>query len=118
METTATARANEAADEMRESELDAINDYVICGLCHGIYREPYITILCRHTFCKSCFMIDLFNTQDTRDRKTCPAVRNVCLFNLHRRNARPQGRDAGSSSRRRPAGHNADADGGARTPCI
>jgi Zinc finger, C3HC4 type (RING finger) len=55
-------------------DVDTIKEYVICGLCHGVYREPYTTIKCLHTFCKSCLMIALHASQ-FKNFNMCPAVR-------------------------------------------
>jgi Zinc finger, C3HC4 type (RING finger) len=68
-----------AADGMVAFDVDAIKEYVICGLCHGVYREPYTTIKCLHTFCKSCLMIAL-HASHFKNFNMCPAVRFLAPF--------------------------------------
>jgi len=44
-----------------EFDGESIKDQVVCRLCEGLYREPWTTIKCRHTFCKSCLGAALYS---------------------------------------------------------
>jgi Zinc finger, C3HC4 type (RING finger) len=49
-------------------DVENIQEQVICTLCGGLFREPYTTLKCYHTFCKSCLAAALFSDSDN----TCP----------------------------------------------
>jgi Zinc finger, C3HC4 type (RING finger) len=49
-------------------DVEKIREQVICTLCGGLFREPYTTLKCYHTFCKSCLAAALFSGRDN----TCP----------------------------------------------
>lgn len=49
-------------------DVEKIREQVICTLCGGLFREPYTTLKCYHTFCKSCLAVALFSDSDNK----CP----------------------------------------------
>jgi Zinc finger, C3HC4 type (RING finger) len=49
-----------------------IESQVVCTLCEGLFREPYTTIKCFHTFCKSCLATALHSTWKRRNYNCCP----------------------------------------------
>lgn len=63
---------------MVEFDVEPIRDQVICRLCEGLYREPYTTIKCFHTFCKSCLATALHSSKYTSRSEAfnaCPQCR-------------------------------------------
>lgn len=57
---------------MIEFDVAQIKDQVVCSLCDGLYREPYTTIKCFHTFCKSCLAAALYSSWNTKNYNCCP----------------------------------------------
>ena len=56
--------------------VDAVPDDLICKICHCPSRDPYLTICCGQTFCKSC--LDKVDNMGARGRisKACPFCRS------------------------------------------
>lgn len=57
---------------MIEFDVEPIKKQIICCLCEGLYREPYTTIKCFHTFCKSCLATALSSSWNTKNFNCCP----------------------------------------------
>lgn len=57
---------------MIEFDVEPIRSQVVCCLCEGLYREPYTTIKCFHTFCKSCIATALHSSWNTTNYNRCP----------------------------------------------
>lgn len=51
---------------------DQIMDMFICKICHGVSREPYETLCCNNTFCKSCI-----DKSSAKWKKRCPICRSL-----------------------------------------
>lgn len=51
-----------------EFSVDAIHAQLVCPLCEGLYRDPFTTTKCRHTFCRSCLILVV----DAGGGSTCP----------------------------------------------
>ncbi|EDO37125.1 predicted protein, partial [Nematostella vectensis] len=50
-----------------------LNPFITCGLCEGYLIKPTTITECLHTFCKSCIVTYL---QDSEDN-TCPSCNTV-----------------------------------------
>jgi len=62
-------------DRMVAFSVEPIREQVICRLCEGLYREPYTTIKCFHTFCKSCLATALHSSKystNSENYNSCP----------------------------------------------
>jgi hypothetical protein len=55
-----------------EFSVEPIQHQLLCCLCEGLYKEPYTTIKCHHTFCKSCLRIGLQSYLGTPEHNCCP----------------------------------------------
>ena len=50
-----------------------LNQFLVCPLCKGYFREPYTVTECLHTFCKSCLFKELHkNLRLVPPLKECP----------------------------------------------
>ncbi|XP_065918767.1 tripartite motif-containing protein 2-like [Dysidea avara] len=49
-------------------------DWLICNICHYPSREPYLSVCCGHTFCKSCLE---GAKRATSISDACPICRNI-----------------------------------------
>jgi len=47
------------SDGMIEFSAEPLKSIVTCSICEGLFRDPYTTISCRHTFCRSCLETSL-----------------------------------------------------------
>jgi Zinc finger, C3HC4 type (RING finger) len=57
---------------MIECSVDPIRSLITCSLCDGLYREPYTTLKCFHTFCKSCLVTAIKSSYNTPEYNCCP----------------------------------------------
>jgi Zinc finger, C3HC4 type (RING finger) len=65
---------NGVGRRMVEFDVEAIREQVTCRLCRGLYREPYTTLKCFHTFCKSCLATALHSSKfsNSESFNACP----------------------------------------------
>ena len=56
------------------TDVKSIVEYLTCKICLGIYRNPLTISECNHSFCKSCILIKLHQT----NQFSCP----ICKINL------------------------------------
>ena len=57
---------------MIECNVEPIRSLLTCTLCEGLYREPYTTLKCFHTFCKSCLITAIRASYNTPQYNCCP----------------------------------------------
>jgi hypothetical protein len=57
---------------MIECNVEPIRALLTCTLCEGLYREPYTTLKCFHTFCKSCLITAIRASYNTPQYNCCP----------------------------------------------
>ena len=70
--TLSKRRKRKVYNGMIECNVDPIRSLIICSLCDGLYREPYTTLKCFHTFCKSCLVTAIKSTYNTPEYNCCP----------------------------------------------
>jgi RING-type zinc-finger len=69
---TVDSSKKRVSNGMIEFDVEPIKAQVVCSLCEGLYREPYTTIKCFHTFCKSCLAAALHSSWNTKNYNCCP----------------------------------------------
>jgi hypothetical protein len=65
-------RKRKVYNGMIECNVDPIRSLILCTLCDGLYREPYTTLKCFHTFCKSCLVTAIRSSYNTPNYNCCP----------------------------------------------
>jgi Zinc finger, C3HC4 type (RING finger) len=65
-------RKRKVYNGMIECSVDPIRSLITCSLCDGLYREPYTTLKCFHTFCKSCLVTAIKSSYNTPQYNCCP----------------------------------------------
>ena len=65
-------RTRRVYNGMIECNVEPIRSLLTCTLCEGLYREPYTTLKCFHTFCKSCLITAIRASYNTPQYNCCP----------------------------------------------
>ena len=65
-------RTRRVYNGMIECNVEPIRALLTCTLCEGLYREPYTTLKCFHTFCKSCLITAIRASYNTPQYNCCP----------------------------------------------
>lgn len=75
---------NEKIDNEIELDLNQINEYLTCPICHDVFYEP-ITLICQHNFCKNCLTdAQSYRCPMCRLRAFIPPAKNNALDNMAR----------------------------------
>jgi hypothetical protein len=65
-------RARRVYNGMIECNVEPVRSLLTCTLCDGLFREPYTTLKCFHTFCKSCLITAIRASYNTPQYNCCP----------------------------------------------
>ena len=65
-------RTRRVYNGMIECNVEPIRALLTCPLCEGLYREPYTTLKCFHTLCKSCLITAIRASCNTPHFNCCP----------------------------------------------
>jgi Zinc finger, C3HC4 type (RING finger) len=65
-------RSRRVYNGMIECNVEPIRTLLTCTLCEGLFREPYTTVKCFHTFCKSCLTTAIRSSYNTLQYNCCP----------------------------------------------